>query len=429
MSRSISLLPHFSSLGVCLRGRQFRWLSIVSTVNVTKTRPGIGNANDLAEFHWGTPLKAGQVRLIQLLPTSTSEPLQMRLFERKLSDNPKYFALSYAWGDRAATERVICNRHNLLVTKGLHSALSQLNADGMREPLWVDAICINQQDNAEKTAQVRSMAGIFKNASKVVIWLGEEQPGDQVSWDMLDLIIRKVLRKSGPDEKSDDDFDSLPGRLNSRWSMFGPLLDRKWFTRIWIIQELLLAKEFEIRSGSRSISWNSISQLARALHRSPNLKITLRMWGVLNDEIAHCLQRLVKWRNRGVLNLRYSLDGILQRTVHFQMTDPRDRFFALAALMGEGPTKLVDYSKDWNTVRIDIAKQLLNLGHDNHLDGESSLRGLAYCDSSRRDPNLPSWVPAWDPGPVFSEPLVRFSKKTELSRSGWLTAENVRVAP
>ncbi|KAI0522232.1 heterokaryon incompatibility protein-domain-containing protein [Xylaria bambusicola] len=131
------------------------------------------------------------VRLLELLPADFSVlPIHCQLVERKLSPSLSYKALSYAWKneDVAPDEAIYCNSKPIYISANLHAALRRFRQPDEVVSLWVDAVCINQQDDAERAYQVGMMRDIYQFSSEVLIWLGESGPDD----DMGDWIWENV---------------------------------------------------------------------------------------------------------------------------------------------------------------------------------------------------------------------------------------------
>ena len=125
----------------------------------------------------GPPLQSGQVRLIKLLPGAWSEPLRCQLFNL-LHDTAEYQTLSYVWGSQKVTRTIVVNNRPYPSTFNLESALRHLrerHRDGI--VLWVDALCINQDDTEERTRQVQLMGDIYKMCKKVIVYLGDRLDG------------------------------------------------------------------------------------------------------------------------------------------------------------------------------------------------------------------------------------------------------------
>jgi hypothetical protein len=178
-----------------------------------------------------SPLQAGQnrIRLLRLLPAEADEAeIQCELFDYSLDDsrrNHLYEALSYVWGDPKNTLPVLMHGQRFEVTVNLHAALLRLRNHAMQRILWVDAICINQVDQKEKEHQIQAMAKIYGQANRVVVWLGEAADGSDEAIEQL--------RVTG------DNTPSAP--IRERGPISGPtlaLLQRPWFRRIWVKQQL-----------------------------------------------------------------------------------------------------------------------------------------------------------------------------------------------
>ena len=136
------------------------------------------------------PLPPGSIRLLELEGTQAYTDPHRGILEAAVVcklltvsraelgfEDIQYGALSYVWGSTRGKRPLICNGHHQAITANLYDALWQFVS--MRQPdaklpryLWVDAVCINQSDEAEKSSQVAQMGDIYRNASKVIVWLG-----------------------------------------------------------------------------------------------------------------------------------------------------------------------------------------------------------------------------------------------------------------
>jgi len=162
------------------------------------------------------------IRLLRLLPTEDeTTPIKCQLFNYRLDESdkrpPRYDALSYVWGDRQKTSSISIDEHCFDVTENLHTALRRLR-DRSIEWIWVDAICINQQDVQERGHQVRGMAKIYGKANSVLVWLGEAADGSDRAFE--EIRARK---------KRSDSSDYRTTR-----NAVIALLKRPWFYRIWV---------------------------------------------------------------------------------------------------------------------------------------------------------------------------------------------------
>ncbi|EHK48775.1 hypothetical protein TRIATDRAFT_180369, partial [Trichoderma atroviride IMI 206040] len=114
-----------------------------------------------------------EIRVLVLHPGEKGSPIKCSLQHGGLrSKRPGFEALSYVWGNPAVTNDITCDNRKRAVGKNLYDALERLRLPDKDRVLWVDALCINQSDNKEKTQQVRIMGEIYTRAQRVLIWLG-----------------------------------------------------------------------------------------------------------------------------------------------------------------------------------------------------------------------------------------------------------------
>ncbi|KAF8856107.1 hypothetical protein BDZ45DRAFT_559062, partial [Acephala macrosclerotiorum] len=118
-----------------------------------------------------------EIRVLQLFPGSGEDPISCHLIKKPIVKCGTPEALSYTWGQELATEIIRIDGKELLVTPNLHAALRRLRQDlplplplaMLPRTLWIDAICINQEDPHERAEQVGLMRRIYKRASRLVI--------------------------------------------------------------------------------------------------------------------------------------------------------------------------------------------------------------------------------------------------------------------
>lgn len=165
-------------------------------------------------------------RMVQLLPhTNKNAPIECNLINYDLSEGGGrahvYVALSYCWESNVRSETVTMNGDSFLVTKSLHTALLYLRDRQLGRVLWVDAICINQDDTSEKSRQIPLMRSIYAQADQVVVWLGEgREEGDKALEDIRYL--------------SGQDRNPIKSFITEHRDRCMKLLRRNWFYRIWV---------------------------------------------------------------------------------------------------------------------------------------------------------------------------------------------------
>ena len=188
------------------------------------------------------PLQHREVRIIALAPGKWGDEIECSLKTVSLDDDPSYEALSYVWGDPKLPEKTISlQRRRFQVTPSLESALRHLRHEETERTMWVDAVCINQDDMGERSVQVKQMQSIYARTSHLVIWVGEasgdsdlgmetvRQVGGELQggshWD-VDLANVSLIKNFLSEKKA---FDPKP------WVAANRLLRRDWFERVWVI--------------------------------------------------------------------------------------------------------------------------------------------------------------------------------------------------
>jgi len=250
------------------------------------------------QFRYASLLREGYIRLLAIDVGTGEDQICTRLVTYPLESAPEYVALSYTWGDLNDTLEILCHGQQLSITRNLRAALSRLrdqcscdceclHVDGIDmgvRYLWVDAICINQSDVVEKTEQVRLMARIFNKASWAIGWLGEKESaaeeGIRLMKQLQDIFDLEVWRD--PNTQSDkpayhnlkaEDLIALgvPGGFEPAWDSLVSLWELKWFSRIWIVQELLCAQDFVFLYGNKFLSAVGLLRVARIFYNNLDL--------------------------------------------------------------------------------------------------------------------------------------------------------------
>jgi len=134
------------------------------------------------------PSGSRSIRLADLKPGSGLDVVECTLHKTSLTAQLKYKALSYAWDSNISHPRLvmICNGQYIKIPANLYLALRRLRHSESTVTLWIDTLCINQDDNDERTHQVGMMREIYENCEEVVIWLGEKEPVSKVASQKLE---------------------------------------------------------------------------------------------------------------------------------------------------------------------------------------------------------------------------------------------------
>lgn len=310
------------------------------------------------------PLCGDEIRLLTIHPaTDTDSPVHVSLHHASLgieeTTASPYYALSYCWGDPADPPEITLNGVQVAVTRNLHRALRRFRSPGLKRPIWIDALCINQQDLAERSVQVLRMRELYSRAELVLVWLGQDFDTSQAArtwtnhwmyncteeqigkaFDLLDFAASETQSASSQPGRRAlmKGIESDPRRHGLLGLSFFVLQSTYW-TRTWIVQELVLARNATIYCGARQMSWEAF---ARAVDRLD------RAYEYDRHDIPHP-HKLSEWIRfvQNVLDIwsayeqRMSgnampLSVLLRVTSDKVATDPRDSIYGLLGLADDG---------------------------------------------------------------------------------------------
>ena len=203
-----------------------------------------------------------------------------------LSSPPEYYAMSYVWGDSKITKEITVNDIPFRATKNLELALRALRRRMTDEPdnksfqfggwnvsdtnplgeeqlqlrgsqeikVWVDAVCINQSDPAERDAQVLRMGYIYKQSTATIAWLGLSSDNSDMAFNLL-----RILQRKSPKDLYEAVLEmDKDNRYKREWKALANLLSRDYWSRIWILQEVALAKKVWFIAGPDSTTFESV---------------------------------------------------------------------------------------------------------------------------------------------------------------------------
>ncbi|KAI4926519.1 hypothetical protein J4E85_006813 [Alternaria conjuncta] len=186
------------------------------------------------------------------------EVLKRKILEEELEAVGKieieYEALSWCWGrddsDCAVSVTKGGEAYKMPVRRDLALALKYLRHQEKPRILWIDAICINQDNHVERNQQVQMMSRVYTRAANVCIWLGQQDDESEVAFKFIKEEITHLK-----------DFDSISSDkdYNSKWHALMVLMQREWFSRRWVVQELSLANKAEIWCGPDSMPWKEFA--------------------------------------------------------------------------------------------------------------------------------------------------------------------------
>ncbi|KAF2491003.1 HET-domain-containing protein [Lophium mytilinum] len=350
------------------------------------------------------------VRLLRLERGSGDDIITCNLSHTRLHEGHQaYEALSYVWGQRSDAKEVICNKQKVFVTGNLHQALKRLRKPDVARWIWVDAVCINQEDPGERGHQVRQMHAIYKGACRVIVWLGDDfydeghnafsivcaiaNTSHMNPWVQRPATFRS-LRKNPPPTDT-----QYPPDLGSQlWRSVTSLFLNNWFVRMWVIQEIVLAQEATLIWGDVEIDWKWVGIAVDHIRQDTKLHALLESRNMQNAYFMHyiCGQQLDKNPNT------HPFLHLLDWARSFDVSDPRDKIYGLLGF----PTKHTnlekgdvflepDYTQTVHEIYTEVAKKVLN--QDNTLDLLSFVTHeyTSIDAEGKLKFEFPSWVPDW----------------------------------
>ncbi|KAB5511652.1 heterokaryon incompatibility protein-domain-containing protein [Coniochaeta sp. 2T2.1] len=343
------------------------------------------------------PLTASDsIRLLVLDPSKDDKtPLHGSLMHTTLADCDyeliePYTALSYVWGDAAQTDEICISGQDATITASLASALRNLR-DGTRlRRIWADALCIDQSNIPERNRQVSLMGHIYSLAGNTVIYLG---PPSKES----DLVLGSAPRSSLGVWPSLDQA----GRDAIIQAAKSDILNRPWFGRVWIFQELTLSRDPWVQCGRSRTRWADLSSLL--LYNTPaNGDGKLKMLESMN-------------RSRQGSNAGNML-SLLQARRGLGATDARDFVFAHMGIASdrrkvEGAVP-IDYNATLGNV---FARMSLYVVESEGVDALLAL--LDKQAESSNQPKMPSWAVDWSRPPSAHAPMYVNNMTSRVSQA------------
>ncbi|EQB48552.1 hypothetical protein CGLO_12180 [Colletotrichum gloeosporioides Cg-14] len=366
-----------------------------------------------------------EIRLVRLRQPHATFTLSLELRTVSLGDEEaSYSALSYVWGSSSELHQIEINGQPFFVTQNLHDALQQLSRNGVSVLLWIDAICIEQSDREEKTHQVGMMRDIFSNAATVYIWLG---PGTEETDQVMDIVskygprlyacnaldlpsngektlsLRKfVMGQLEPDEQSTVEMGPATEIAATAVDLFteyqengkvlvpglSDILHRSYWCRIWVIQEVALAREAVVMVGGRRVSldvfdaalttmWyvGRVTILKHSMTLYPTKALEVR--GMLRQGLREPLLRRVLWET-----------GAAPDRPHYAASDPRDLLIGLLGLLNEKEKRglKLNYTQSVTEVFTRATRAMLEGSAPSYFNLDSVKPG-------ETEGELPTWVP------------------------------------
>lgn len=303
------------------------------------------------------------------------------------------------------------DNQSFYVSGNLLNALNTLRGPKEARVVWLDAICINQQDHAERDSQDTLIAKICFRAEQVLCWPVEDCLDNNLA---LAAILNGTLRppKAQSGRSSSNEMRSNDAMIDSWMNDYeclaiGRLLGREWFCRAWIVQEIAYAKEAIMLCGDREMNWeefvesvrmvqSKLDHVGNGLRSSPLHGTDLNALGNFNNspsiDLMNSLEDVfVKSSKAAIVGRRIALQTLVSDLAPLQATDPRDKFFALLSLVKDGqplhtlPQQPENSQRGFNLLTADYRR--------NNLDVYSDFISRSIRTSGSLDVITRTWAP------------------------------------
>ncbi|TGO18457.1 hypothetical protein BPAE_0382g00020 [Botrytis paeoniae] len=307
-----------------------------------------------------------------------------------------YTALSYTWGLSRMDGSIECDGHEKAITTSLEIALQNMRKEDHSIVMWIDQICINQEDNKEKEMQIPLMARIYKHAFNTVIWLGQWGPDSDSAIQLLkDINVTLLFNQLNIDFENLERMQ-LPKSESNTWHAVWRFLSHPWFTRLWIIQEVMLSNNPWIMCGDKLLMWDEFSKAVNHLSTCGILQwLQLKLANVDDSsELSDISQTVL-----GLTSQREHYRSASDRTHIFenlvstrggQCFDPRDKIYGLLGVCSDADRFQIRYTDfTENQLYHDVAINALTK------DIQILTPSLVFKSIDHESLDLPSWVPDW----------------------------------
>ncbi|KAL8748196.1 MAG: hypothetical protein Q9190_000015 [Brigantiaea leucoxantha] len=338
-----------------------------------------------------------------------------------LQGGNEYSAVSYAWGPKDESASISLNGELIIISKALLLALQHLRLEqrgaASRTKLWVDALCINQLDNEERSRQVLLMRDIYALAIDVRAWIGEPDTTTALAFDTLERFAAEDGTRDGSAT-----CQSLQDTVEVRRRAIQLFLQRPYFSRMWIVQELVVARRASILCGLLSIDFDKMYIAVQRMTGSqfyPFSTATSNITYVGNWRASY--SNMSAQEKEENFDVRLFMDFRDRRA-----TDARDKIFSLRGITNKALAAgiTVNYTNSVKSVYTGFSKYALSTRPDLQV-----LSSVYYRHRQYSTFRLPSYVPDWSLPTYAAGVLQRYHRfqKSRLFRTAGATTPCVRI--
>jgi Heterokaryon incompatibility protein (HET) len=376
------------------------------------------------------------------------------MYNADLEKHPDYEAVSYVWGSEADKVPILCSGKSFQITQNLAAALLGFHNNLTSRTIWVDSICIDQNSIPERNHQVELMSQIYRKASHVLIWLGEEEfmneamecivlLHDRVAprMDELQQYEERTIPPSNQRPNSEEltaKFD-IPSADSGIYESLNKLFRSAWFSRAWTFQESFLANASTFHFGTNQVTGDDMLSTFIMLYHLNWAGLGEGQFKFRHDRVIPMLATSNKFPLNSAAEEQSDFMQLLDARRGSGCKNPSD---ILYSLLGVAPMDMdikPDYSKPFEQVFAEFASARMEI--------TASLAILGEVVRSSEASECPTWVPDWRiPAPVArtgftdrkvrrysctgsSRPLIRISSDwKELTIQGFRCNQIIAVA-
>ena len=290
-----------------------------------------------------------EFRLVQLHPGSGSDVVNATLLIATLRKGPPflktktrarprpstpYEAISYTWDETSQRATMVLDGFPVLTPASAVEVLKAFRTATMTRVVWIDAVSINQQDLDERASQVAMMGDIYEASSQTIAWLGNEDEYTAAAIELTSEISQRIKEIPSDDPKfllinQVQDLSRTRRSSKAERVLLYSILDRRWFTRAWVLQEAVLAPSCICHIGSLSVEWRALLAVACWLDDATDKEEELLPHAV---QASAAVVFLVAYLE-DLATYRCSLGSLMEATMLLRASDARDKIYSLLGMV------------------------------------------------------------------------------------------------
>jgi Heterokaryon incompatibility protein (HET) len=370
--------------------RQFPFLP--TSEHVVEISNTVSQASASQQTIYQPLIHEDSIRLLRIHPAIEEEPIVCSLEHTVFGVNKHYYALSYTWGPPSPTDNVVIEGRKFEVRANLYSALLRFRSPDSSVYLWIDALCLNQDDIQERSCQVKGMRRIYENSVLTLIWLGDHLESDIMALELFQWVQDDAIHVQDSRRSLTLAIAEKLRHPLMRKSLLS-ILSKSWFNRAWVQQEFAVSKSTAFICGSYSFAISTTNLVVEAITLAKP-QIDLPLW----NQMARISPLLTLRDRHGYQQgsvLQTSISWLLGSTfTNLEATDPRDHVYSLLGLVSDQERDRIVVNYDLSVA--DVFTQCMSYclsSEKNIVNAFVLLSDVGAFPPGRYRACLPSWVP------------------------------------